>query len=42
VAANMTSFVQLGLAPGQYAYRVQAFNDSSVSAYSNTVTIKTK
>ena len=42
VAANVTSFTQSGLAPGQYAYRVRAFNATGVSAYSNVVTIKTK
>jgi PKD repeat protein len=42
VAANVTTFSQSGLFPGQYAYRVQAFNGTTVSAYSNPVTVKTK
>ena len=42
VAVNVTTFLQSGLAPGQYAYRVQAFNGTAVSAYSNQVTVKIK
>jgi PKD repeat protein len=42
LAANVTTFSQSGLSPGQYAYRVQAFNGTTVSAYSNPVTVKTK
>ena len=42
VGANTTSFTQTGLAPSQYTYRVQAYNATAVSAYSNQVTVKTK
>jgi PKD repeat protein len=42
VAANVTTFTQSSLGPGQYSYRVQAFNGATVSAYSNQVTVKIK
>jgi hypothetical protein len=39
VAANVTTFKDT-VSRGNYVYRVQAFNATAVSAYSNTVTVK--
>jgi serine protease len=39
VAGNVKTFTNT-VSKGTYLYRVQAFNGSSVSAYSNTVTVK--
>jgi len=41
VAANVTTFVNT-VSRGTYLYRVQAFNGTSVSAYSNTVSVRVK
>jgi PKD repeat protein len=41
VAANVNTFTD-SVARGNYVYRVQAFNGSAVSAYSNTVTVRVK
>jgi PKD repeat protein len=39
--ANVTSYSQLE-APGQWVYRVQAYNAVGVSAYSNTATVRVR
>jgi PKD repeat protein len=41
-ATNVTTFSQSGVASGQYAYRVQAYNGSMVSSYSNVATVRVK
>ena len=41
VGANVKTFSE-NVARGNYVYRVQAFNGSAVSAYSNTVTVRVK
>jgi PKD repeat protein len=41
VGANVRTFTD-SVARGNYVYRVQAFNGSAVSAYSNTVTVRVK
>ena len=41
VAANVKTFTQ-NVAKGTYLYRVQAFNATTVSGYSNTVTMRVK
>jgi hypothetical protein len=43
VGANVTSFSVTGLQPlTTYSFRVAAFNDAGLSAYSNTASAKTK
>jgi hypothetical protein len=39
VGANVTSYVNRNLTPGTYTYRVQAYNASGVSEYSNEATL---
>jgi PKD repeat protein len=41
VAANVKTFTDT-VARGNYVYRVQAFNSTAVSAYSNTTTVRVK
>jgi PKD repeat protein len=41
VGANVKSYTD-AIARGNYVYRVQAFNATTVSAYSNTVTVRVK
>jgi hypothetical protein len=42
-SANVTNYSNTGLtANNTYYYRVQAYNSAAISAYSNTVTAKTK
>jgi hypothetical protein len=41
VAANVITFQQ-SIARGKYVYRVRAFNATTLSAYSNTVTVQVK
>jgi hypothetical protein len=41
VAANVKTFTNT-VSRGNYVYRVQAFNATNVSAYSNTVTVRVK
>jgi len=41
VSANVTTFTDV-LSRGNFVYRVQAFNGSIVSTYSNTVTVRVK
>lgn len=42
VGANVTTYVDTGLPKTSYRYRVRAYNDVGTSAYSNTVSVKTK